>query len=158
MGSTSSAECTENPVELKNEISKRKMIFWTSIGVGFGVIALTIAFGCYTHALRMKLKDQELNDEQAKVEEATREITYYRDWRIRPEELQFEVMVASGSEGQVWRGRFQGSTVAIKKAIAEVQVKVYDEAEVAFMIGLQHRRLVKFIGAGTIYDDLNQVR
>ena len=56
----------------------------------------------------------------------------------------------------MWRGRFQGTVVAIKKAKVEVQAKVFDESEVRFMIGLQHNRLVKFIGAGQIWDDLNQ--
>ena len=103
VGSTSEDNCTQNPIVLQNEISERdrqaqeqKKIYYISISCAVGVVGISIAFGCYTHNLRMKLKDQELDEEQAKVEEATREMTYYRDWRIRPEELQFEELVASG--------------------------------------------------------------
>lgn len=60
------------------------------------------------------------------------------------------------SEGTVWRGRFQGTMVAIKRAKVEFQAKVFEESEIAFMIALQHDRLVRFIGAGQIWDDLNQ--
>ena len=76
---------------------------------------------------------------------------------------------------QVWKGRLVGTTedVAIKKSKIETQVAVFNEAEVAvshlggpdtsltncvcvgqFLMSMQHERLVKFIGAGSIWDEV----
>lgn len=73
-------------------------------------------------------------------------------------------------QGEVWKGQLRGikqrraqegvnikdETVALKKAIYETGKKPWDEAEISFMMNMQHPKLVQFIGAGQIWDDANQ--
>ena len=64
--------------------------------------------------------------------------------------MKLEEKIAEGAEGEVWRASLlaTGTIVAVKKSKVETQTKVWNEAEVAFMMSLQHERLVQFIGAG----------
>ena len=84
-------------------------------------------------------------------------------YKIRPEQMAFEEKVAAGAEAEVWKGYLKGhpydKRVAIKKALPNpenigAEKPVWSEREVNFLIKMEHERLVKFIGAGEIYDEL----
>lgn len=80
------------------------------------------------------------------------ELTYLRDFHIREGDLTFEMKLAEGGEGEVWRGALSGKLekVVIKKAKNAGDAHVWDEAEVAFMMRMKHPRLVTFHGAGVL--------
>ena len=73
---------------------------------------------------------------------------------VRPDmiDLTFEMKLAEGGEGEVWRGALSGKLekVVIKKAKNAGDAHVWDEAEVAFMMRMKHPRLVTFHGAGVL--------
>jgi len=90
-------------------------------------------------------------------------VDFLTNWKISAEQIRLEEKVASGAEGEVWSGFLEGHSyrdqVAIKKALPnpetlgeERKAPVWDEREVNFLIKMSHPHLVKFVGAGEIYD------
>jgi len=106
-----------------------------------------------------EVHELELALQEADKKVLRNQLSFFRDWRIKETDLEIqEPPIAQGSEGAVYRGTLRGSTevVAIKKARFETMTDEWDEPEVAFLMSLQHERLVKFIGAGHMFDEKNE--
>ncbi|GIL86941.1 hypothetical protein Vretimale_15526 [Volvox reticuliferus] len=76
----------------------------------------------------------------------------YRDFEINPDELTFKNRVGIGSYGEVYRGTWRGTEVAIKRFLeqnlSQVTIKEF-RGEVMIMSKLRHPNIVLFMGAVT---------
>ncbi|GIL51430.1 hypothetical protein Vafri_7415 [Volvox africanus] len=76
----------------------------------------------------------------------------YRDLEINPDELTFKNRVGIGSYGEVYRGTWRGTEVAIKRFLeqnlSQVTIKEFRD-EVMIMSKLRHPNIVLFMGAVT---------
>ncbi|GLC38611.1 hypothetical protein PLESTB_000452300 [Pleodorina starrii] len=76
----------------------------------------------------------------------------YRDLEIPPEELTFQNRIGIGSYGEVYRGTWRGTEVAIKRFLEQnlspVTIKEFRD-EVMIMSKLRHPNIVLFMGAVT---------
>jgi serine/threonine protein kinase len=99
-----------------------------------------------------------------------------RSFEIEPHEVQFANQIGSGGFGVVFRGKFRGETVAIKKIHANALSNLASiqefQSEVAVLCTLRHPNILKFFGAcvkppnlmivtefmarGTLFDVLHQ--
>ena len=158
--------------------SKDKQIYL--IAGGSGVALLLIVFGAVTcnQRLTQKLREAELGIQAERLKDQERELLFHRNWRVKESEVELESKLASGAEGEVWKGLLHGhpGNVALKKVFPAsgpdgepVTRGVWDEREglalilsltltlaltlVAFLMGLQHEKLVHFIGAGEMSDE-----
>ena len=72
----------------------------------------------------------------AQLEKQHCELDYHRNWHLHGREVTLDCKIASGAEGEVWKGRLVGvdSIVAIKRArpagLDEAAVQPWDEREV----------------------------
>jgi len=74
------------------------------------------------------------------------------DWEIPYEELQFGPKIGEGTYGVVYKGRWHGTPVAIKKLkYSKVTQEILDDfrKEVAILAKLRHPNVVLFMGACT---------
>lgn len=74
------------------------------------------------------------------------------DWELNPEQLKLTSIIGSGSFGDLYRGYFAGSDVAVKilKDVHENQQQFQEFLqEVAIMRKVRHKNVVQFIGACT---------
>ncbi|GLI69747.1 hypothetical protein VaNZ11_014425 [Volvox africanus] len=76
----------------------------------------------------------------------------YRDLEINPDELTFKNRIGIGSYGEVYRGTWRGTEVAIKRFLeqnlSQVTIKEFRD-EVMIMSKLRHPNIVLFMGAVT---------
>ncbi|KAF1321517.1 Tkl/drk protein kinase, partial [Globisporangium splendens] len=70
--------------------------------------------------------------------------------RIPREKLFQEALISRGGYGEVYRGRYNGSTVAIKQLLPEARRNMSQInsllAEVKLLVSLEHPRIIQFIG------------
>ena len=171
LGSTNLSDCKKNPTLVEEELyeserakntAQTKLVVIGGSLAGFTIIACLIGICCLHKMQRRNLDLQcELNsalNEQMGLQD--KEIEYYKDWRVKEEDINLVEKLASGSEGEVWRGTLRGQfgeqqCVAIKKSYGLGRLEgtpVWNEAEVAFMMHIKHPRLVTFHGAGEMLD------
>lgn len=121
------------------------------------VTLLVIVFAVYAERLHRRLRKLlEAQVEQLELENQDQksQISYLINWCIQEDQLECREKIAAGSEGEVWLGNLKGrdKPVAIKKAWSPDSQSesegVWHEAEVVFMMAMQHPRLVEFLGAG----------
>jgi len=128
-------------------------------GCGLLLLMLLLGLGvCHSIVTLQKAKlglETQLNEALAhRVEAQLQEIAYLRDWRVLPTDIVCDEKLAAGAEGEVWRGTLHGheGPVAVKRATGmaadSTGKPVWTEREVAFLMGMQHDRVVTFIGAG----------
>jgi len=117
--------------------------------------------GVYIHRLQRRQLEMEaqLNKEmEATIECQDQQIHFLNEWRLKYSDISLQKELARGAEGIVFMGTLQDyeGPVAIKKSLPDpaaeesVAKPVWCEAEVAFMMSLEHPQLVKFLGAGEI--------
>ena len=73
-----------------------------------------------------------------------------RSWRISYNELELETQIGTGAKGVVFRGKFRGTPVAIKRLPREKMTKSNLQNfrnEIRLMADLRHPQVMQFIGA-----------
>eukprot|EP00939_MAST-03C_sp_MAST-3C-sp1_P003965 g3965.t1 len=68
-------------------------------------------------------------------------------------ELLDEKPIASGAFGSVWRAEYRNWHVALKMMHHTEEKQLTDENEIRFLQRVNHPRVLKFIGAGTMHDE-----
>jgi hypothetical protein len=172
VGSTNSKDCYPNPVILvaQAKLAAAEAKAQTEaqaatqtivvVSVVAGLVLLVVLVGGYCYYERL-LTEQQMKAREAHIKEQERELLFLRDWRIKDSEITCTEKLASGAEGEVWKGTLHGHTgnVAIKRVFPVsgpdgqlISQGVWDEREVAFLMALHHEKLVHFIGAGVLQD------
>ena len=123
------------------------------------------SFGSFPELSRTSVRAEELEDEGNDVV-LTRKKTFAnlmaRAWEIKPEDVMIEELLGNGAYGQVYKGRWSGTDVAVKIVQEDL---VYQQsyistqdisdamkvfwAEVKLMRTLSHPNVVQFLGACT---------
>ena len=166
-GSVSKTDCHEDP-EKKRQREKAKLVETVSIVVVVAVVIiivlLIVAVRQYYHGYQAQLELTAMKQEE--LERQRQELAFEKDWRVNPDDLSYDEKLATGAEGQVWRGSWRHGqkrqTVAIKRVMPGADETgrpkssaVWDEREVAFMMAIQHPRVVRLLGAGEVADELS---
>jgi hypothetical protein len=106
---------------------------------------------------RLKITFGDLELERKLLEGAEREIHSMKQaWKIEQEDIVMQQQIASGAYGEVWRGRYDGTTVAIKVPHPHLlDLDDWDgnaafDQEVSFLQHVRHSHLVRFLGAGKL--------
>jgi len=78
-----------------------------------------------------------------------------RAWQINFEDVEIvdDAPIASGAFGSVWRATYRNAPVALKKMRLTEDVDLMNENEIRFLQRVNHPRVLKFIGCGTMHDD-----
>jgi len=82
---------------------------------------------------------------------------YYLDWEIQPEEIQLGPRIGIGSFGEVYRGQWRQTDVAVKRLLdQDISPTVLEQFrdEVSIMKRLRHPNIVAFMGAVTLPPNL----
>jgi len=149
-GATSVSQC---------QFPTAQLIGLTVGGATFMCFAFILLVYFHDRRIRKQLLSAERNLKEVLEEqlvEQQHEISYLRDWRVAEAEITCERLLEQGSEGEVWLGQLHRAgfhnQVAIKKLLGtgKETKALWDEAEISFMINMQHPRLVKLLGAGTM--------
>eukprot|EP00049_Salpingoeca_infusionum_P015489 m.302008 g.302008 ORF g.302008 m.302008 type:complete len:1197 (+) comp15885_c0_seq1:112-3702(+) len=136
------------------ERCQHRLVLYGFLAV-FGVAAIALAILYLRQKKNKALQLAELNqqllaDKEVEFEEIV------RVFRIQEGEIHLEHRIdgdSPGAFGDVWKGRFQGHSVAVKRlkvAVMEMDeesVQQFD-AEVRFMRSIRHKNIVFFYGAG----------
>jgi hypothetical protein len=119
------------------------------------VILPTVLVLCYLRfyifAKQWKItraRNVELDLSAPLLEPTTDRVEFEHDikpWIIKVEDLSFDSRISEGSYGVVFRGKYKGSRVAIKKLKIEADTEF--EHEVRMLISLRHPNIVLFMGA-----------
>ena len=115
------------------------------ISIPLALILLIFAFCCFilfilflATSVKLREKIKESKDDKTKV-----------NWNIDIDELQLLEIIGSGSIGDVYRGIYRGTEVAIKKLRNTYNVEFIDNfiKEIAIMSELRHPNVLLFMGS-----------
>jgi N-acetylneuraminic acid mutarotase len=104
--------------------------------------------------LDYELLEDDYNDLEIYAKENVQ--TLKQAYEVQLADIQLETVIGTGSFGEVWKGKWRGITVALKKMYSDAKdmccEEMFDNLEVDVMMRLRHPRIVALLGVGSFSD------
>jgi hypothetical protein len=119
------------------------------IGIGLLIVVALASAGITAYLFLLRRKQRNERHLRKQLNELT------DVWQIEEDELSSLERIASGTYGDVFRGIYRNSTVAVKRLRVpeDEQMNEEFEREIVFMRTIRHRNIVLFLGAGKFSED-----
>ena len=124
------------------------------------LLIMGVIYKIRTDSKRIRKQEYDIELKQHLLSEQNQQLDELRQmFTITANEVQLEARIDSGAFGEVWRGRWNDLTVAIKRMRAvllalDERFASEFEAETTLMRRLRHPNVVTFFGAGTDHDGM----
>lgn len=116
------------------------------VGTVVGVVGLAVILASILVLRRMKLKREK---GKTSLEGSSRPLSdFHKSWLVTESDITFGSVLGSGSYGEVRRGKWRGTDVAIKTFLAQADESALQEfeSEVTMLAALRHPNILQFLG------------